>query len=347
MIDQRVWRKDFIVAACTSACPAGIDVPRYIRCIKDGRFDEAVAVIREKIPFPTVCADACFAPCEDACSYKQYGDPIAIRALKRAAVDNSGDAWKRNKKIAAPTDKKVAIIGAGPAGLTAGYYLVTLGMRYGLPDFRLPKNRLAKDIDAILEWGVEFKGDTVIGKDIQLAQLKNTFDAVFIACGTVGSKKVPIEGADKQNVYWGWDFLKDVSLGKEYRFQGNVLVIGGGNVAIDAARTAKRMGADNVTIVYRRTRGEMPAHPTEISAAEAEGIMIIDSWAPKKILGDSSPAGMAFVKCFSSDDESCNYNPVYDEEITHKLPADYVIVAIGQSPYLGFLADHHNGGIRD
>jgi NAD-dependent dihydropyrimidine dehydrogenase PreA subunit len=119
-----------------------------------------------------------------------------------------------------------------------------------------------------------------------------------------------------------------------------VLVIGGGNVAVDAARTAERLGGDNVTIVYRRKREEMPAHPAEIAAAEAEGIMIIDSWAPKKILGDSTPTGMAFVKCFSSDDASCNYDPVYDEEITHRLPADHVILAIGQSPYLGFLADH-------
>ncbi len=355
MVDQRVRRKDFVVPACVSACPAGIDVPRYIRYVKDGRFDEAVAVIREKIPFPTVCADACFAPCEDACAYKQYGDPIAIRALKRAAVENGGDLWKKNKKIAESTGKTVAVIGAGPAGLTAAYYLVALGhrvtvydgfqepggtMRYGIPDFRLPKNRLARDIEAILEWGVEFAGSTVIGKDIPFAHLKDDFDAIFIACGAVGSAKVPIEGADKQKVYWGWDFLKDVSLGDAFQFHGNVLVIGGGNVAVDAARTAKRLGGDNVTIVYRRTRAEMPAHPVEISAAEAEGIMIIDSWAPKKILGGKTPTGMAFVKCFSSDDASCNYDPIYDEEITHRLPADHVILAIGQSPYLGFLADH-------
>lgn len=356
MAVQHVRRKDFVVTACMSACPAGIDVPRYIRCVKAEHYDEAVAVIREKIPFPTVCADACFAPCEDACAYKQYGDPIAIRALKRAAVDNGGNVWKKSRKIAEQTGKKVAIIGAGPAGLTAAYYLVMLGhrvsvydgfkepggtMRYGIPDFRLPKDRLAEDIEAILERGVEFKGSTVIGKDIPFAQLKDTFDAVFIACGAVGSTKVPIQGADKKNVYRGWDFLKDVSLGEKFQFHGNVLVIGGGNVAVDAARTAKRMGGDNVTIVYRRTREEMPAHPAEIAAAEAEGIMIIDSWAPKKILGDFIPTGMAFVKCFSSNDASCNYDPVYDEEITHKLPADHVILAIGQSPYLGFLADHH------
>ena len=354
MSTRRVLRKDFVIPACVSACPAGVDAPRYIRCVKTGRFDEAVAVIREKIPFPTVCADACFAPCEDACAYKQFGDPIAIRALKRAAVDKGGDAWKKRKKKAEKTGKSVAIIGAGPAGLTAAYYLVTLGhnvtvfdgfaepggtMRYGIPDFRLPKGGLSKDIEAILEWGVEFRGKTIIGKDIPFDQLQETFDALFIACGAVGSAKVPIEGAEKENVLWGWDFLKDAALGKNFRFQGEVLVIGGGNVAIDAARTAKRLGGDNVTIVYRRTREEMPAHPAEIDAAETEGILIIDSWAPKKLLGDPKATGLAFVKCFSSDDASCNYDPVYDEEITHKLSADHIILAIGQTPYLGFLAD--------
>ena len=353
MNDRRVSRKDFVTPACVSACPAGVDAARYIRCIKAGQYDAALSVIREKIPFPTVCADACFAPCEDACAYKQYGDSIAIRALKRAAVDNGGEAWKKNRMVIEKSGKTVGIIGAGPAGLTAAYYLATLGhsvtvydgfeepggtMRYGIPDFRLPKDRLTKDIEAILELGIEFKGNTIIGKDVSFDQIKDTSDAVFIACGAVGSTKVTLEGSEKKNVLWGWDFLKDVALGRRFRFQGNVLVIGGGNVAVDAARTAKRLGGENVTIVYRRTQEEMPAHPLEVAAAEMEGIMIIDSWAPKKILGDPTPTGMAFVKCFSSDDASCNYDPVYDEEITHRLPADHVILAIGQSPFLGFLA---------
>ncbi|MBU4426517.1 MAG: FAD-dependent oxidoreductase, partial [Proteobacteria bacterium] len=174
-----VRRSDFIVPRCTEACPAGVDVPRYIRAVRDGKYDEAVAVLREKLPLPTVCADACFAPCEDVCAYKQFGEPIAIRAIKRAAVDKGGDVWKKNKKVAAKTGKKVAVVGSGPAGLTAAYYLVTKGhevtlfdafpkpggtMRYGIPNYRLPEERLDKDINDILEWGVTFKGDTVIGK---------------------------------------------------------------------------------------------------------------------------------------------------------------------------------------
>ena len=168
MTTNRVPRKDFIVARCMRSCPAGVDVPRYIRAVRMGKFDEAVAVIREKIPFPFVCADACFAPCEDACAYKQFGDPIAIRALKRVAVDRAGDGWKKFKKKSPATNKKVAVIGAGPTGLTASYYLATLGhqvtlmdefpkpggmMRYAIPKYRLPEERLDRDIKDILDTG--------------------------------------------------------------------------------------------------------------------------------------------------------------------------------------------------
>ena len=161
-----VNRKDFIVPRCTDGCPAGVDVPRYIRAVRDGQYDEAVAVLRERMPFPTVCADACFAPCEDVCAYKQFGDPIAIRAIKRAAVDKGGEGWKKPKKPAAKSGKKVAVVGAGPAGLTAAYYLGAKGhevtmfdafpkpggtMRYGIPRYRLPEERLDKDIEVILE----------------------------------------------------------------------------------------------------------------------------------------------------------------------------------------------------
>jgi NADPH-dependent glutamate synthase beta subunit-like oxidoreductase/NAD-dependent dihydropyrimidine dehydrogenase PreA subunit len=357
MAFRRVLKEDLITPPCVAACPAGVDAARYIRCVKAGRFDEAVAVIREKIPFPTVCADACFAPCEEACAYRQIGDAVAIRALKKAAVDNAENTFKASGKLADQTGKTVGVMGAGPAGLTAAYYLSILGhkvtvydgfsepggtMRYGIPSFRLPKERITKDIDAILAPGITFKGNTIIGKDMSFEEMRSRFDAVFIACGSVGSTKVPIEGAEKNGVLLGWDFLKDVSLGKTFDLKGEVLVLGGGNVAIDAARTAKRLGNGNVTIVYRRTRGEMPAHPSEIEAAELEGIMIIDSWAPKRIMGDQAVTGMAFVKCFSSDDASCNYEPVYDEEITHKLSADHVILAIGQSPYLKFLSREEN-----
>jgi len=346
-----VKSRELIVPPCKNACPAGVDAARYIREIKLGRPDQAVAVIRERIPFAAVCANACFAPCEDACAYRQFGDPIAIRALKRAAVDRGGDAWKREKRTAAKTGRKVAIVGAGPAGLTAAYYLASLGheatvfdsypepggtMRYGIPDFRLPKDQLAREIRDILDLGVIFRGGVAIGRDLAFEELKKAYDVVFVACGATKSVDIPLEGRDKQGVWSGWQLLQDVSSGKPVAFRGDVLVIGGGNVAIDAARTAKRLGAENVTIVYRRTREEMPAHPSEIAAAEEEGVLLVTSWAPRKITGAGSVTGLGLVRCFTGD--SRDHEPLCDEEITYRLKADNVILAIGQASDLDFLS---------
>jgi formate dehydrogenase beta subunit len=349
---KRVPRTDFIVPRCTEACPAGVDVPRYIRAVKDQKYDEAVAVLREKIPFPTVCADACFAPCEDVCAYKQFGDPIAIRAIKRAAVDKGGERWKENKKVEKGTGKKVAIIGAGPAGLTAAYYLVSKGhgvtafdsfprpggtMRYGIPKYRLPEERLEKEVNDILDLGVTFNGNMTIGEDISLDQLDQEFDAIFVASGANKSMKIPLEGAEKRGVLWGWDFLRDVGLGNAFQFAGDVIVVGGGNVAIDVALTAKRMGAKNVHLFCLEKREEMPAHEWEIARAEEEGVFINNSWAPKKVLGEKEASGLGLIRCTSVFDDACNFNPTYDEEITHRMEASQIILAVGQSADLGFL----------
>jgi len=347
-----IERKDFIVPRCTEACPAGVDVPRYIRAVKDQKYDEAVAVLREKLPLPTVCADACFAPCEDVCAYKQFGDPIAIRAIKRAAVDKGGDTWKNKKKAADKTGKKVAIVGAGPAGLTAAYYLAGKGhevtifdsfpkpggtMRYGIPNYRLPEERLDKDINDILEWGVTFKGNTVIGKDLTLDQLKGDFDAVFVASGANGSAKIPLEGSEKKGVLWGWDFLRDIGMGQSFDFKGDVIVVGGGNVAIDVALTAKRMGAESVHLFCLEKRDEMPAHEWEIARAEEEGVLVNNSWGPKKVLGEEKATGLGLIKCTSVFDKAGNFNPSYDEEITYRMNANHIILAIGQTADLEFV----------
>jgi len=351
---KHVERKDFIVPRCTEACPAGVDVPRYFRAVKDQKYDEAVAVLREKLPLPTVCADACFAPCEDVCAYEQFGDPIAIRAIKRAAVDKGGDTWKKRKKVAYKTGKKVGIVGAGPGGLTAAYYLAGKGhevtvfdsfpkpggtMRYGIPNYRLPEERLDKDINDILEWGVTFKGDTVIGKDVTLDQLKKDFEAVFVASGANGSAKISLEGSEKEGVFWGWDFLRDIGMGKSFDFKGDVIVVGGGNVAIDVALTAKRIGAKNVHLFCLEKRDEMPAHEWEIARAEEEGVLVNNSWGPKKVLGEERATGLGLIKCTSVFDKAGNFNPTYEEGVTSKADANHIILAIGQTADLGFVGE--------
>ena len=352
MTTYRVSRKDFVVPRCSDACPAGVDVPRYIRAVRDGDFDQAVAVLRERLPLPVVCADACFAPCEDVCAYKQFGDPIAIRAIKRAAVDHGTDAWKGQKAKPAASGKKVAIVGAGPAGLTAAYYLAGKGhqvtifdafpkpggmMRYGIPSYRLPEARLDRDVQDILEQGVEFKGSTLVGKDIDLAQLNQDFDAVFVASGANSSARIQLSGSDKDGVLWGWEFLRDVALEKAPAVGEKVVVVGGGNVAIDVALTAKRLGAKDVRLFCLESRDQMPAHPWEVSLAEAEGVVINNSWGPQEVMGEGKAGGVSFQACTSVFDKDGKFSPAFDSGITTHTDADTVILAIGQSSVLEFV----------
>jgi NADPH-dependent glutamate synthase beta subunit-like oxidoreductase/NAD-dependent dihydropyrimidine dehydrogenase PreA subunit len=349
---MQVSRKDFAVPRCTAACPAGVDVPRYIRAVRDGRYGEAVSVLRERLPLPTVCADACFAPCEDVCAYKQFGDPIAIRALKRAAVDKGDDSWLKRKKTAARTGRKVGIIGAGPAGLSAAYYLASLGhhvtmvdifpepggtMRYGIPRYRLPAERLEKDIRTILDLGVVFRGNVSIGRDLTFAEFRSEYDAVFVSTGANSSVKIPLEGAEKEGVLWGWEFLRDIALGKKVAIGQKIAIIGGGNAAVDVALTAKRLGAKRIDLFTRKKLEEMLAHPRELALAEEEGIFINTEWAPKKIYGSEKVTGLGMIRCHSAFDKACNFNPIYDEEITHKIEVENVILAAGQEPVLDFL----------
>jgi formate dehydrogenase (NADP+) beta subunit len=341
---------------CRAACPVGIDIPGYLRLIAAGNPDAANAVIREKVPLPGVLGRICIHPCENACRRGEINEPISICALKRFAATGDEGLWRKNANSLPPTGKKVAIIGAGPAGLTAAFYLrkrghsVTLfdaadkagGMlRYGIPDFRLPAHILDKEIDDILGRGIAFKPNQTLGKDISLAQLKAAgFDAVFLAVGAQLSRKIPLEGCELPDVLWGIDFLRKVSRGEKIRLKENVVVIGGGNVAVDAALTALRCGAKEVYMACLESEAEMPAGKWEIEEAISEGVKLLTSLGPEKIVrGNGRVTGLEMVACRCVFDNRGNFRPQFNKDSKECLPVDQVIVAIGQDPDLSFLTN--------
>ena len=329
-----------IKAPCREACPAGVDVPRYIRCIKEGKFDQALAVIRERIPFPSVCAYACVHPCESRCARQQYDQPVAIRMLKRAAVEKGKDTWKDRVKTAPPSGKKVAIIGAGPCGLTAAYYLAGKGhgvtvfealaspggmLRYGIPEYRLPNDIVDKDIKAIAGRGVEIKTGTRVESAGEL--LKNGYQAVFAATGAWLGMRMGFEGGSFR-VMDGISFLEAVNAGNPPPVGKKVLVVGGGNSAIDAARSSLRMGAREVVVLYRRTAAEMPANPEEIKEASEEGVKFQFLVAPVKIQKNR----VICVRMALGDaDESGRPRPVPVGGSHFSISCDTLIAAVGQS----------------
>jgi len=339
------------VAPCTQACPAEIDVPRYIWLISQKRFAEAAAVIREKVPFPGILGRVCPHPCEDKCRRAALNQPISIAALKRAAAERDARRWRASSKLAEPSGKRVAIVGSGPAGLTAGYYLAKLGhavavfesfpepggmMRVGIPEYRLPREVLTEEIEEIKRVGVEILTNTKVKSVSDL--FKEGYDAVLLAVGTHRSSKLGIEGEDSPEVREGISFLRDVNLGEKIKLSGRVGVIGGGNAAIDSARTALRMGADEVTILYRRSRSEMPADAEQVDAALTEQVKIDFLVAPRKITRQD---GILKVECIRMKlgkvDESGRRRPVPIEGSEFVVECDTLLVAIGEAPDLSFL----------
>lgn len=339
-----------IFAPCREACPAGIDVPRYIRHIRNGNFDEALATVRERIPFPSVCGHACVAFCERKCARIQYDEAMAIRLLKRAAAEYGSD--DRRRENASPTGRKVAVVGGGPGGLTAAYYCALKGhevtvfeampeaggmLRYGIPEYRLPNDVLAKEIGYIENQGVKITTGTKV--EAPGALREKGFDAVLVASGAWKAQKMGIDGEASAQVLDGISFLTDVNTGGKPAIGGKVVVVGGGNTAIDAARASLRLGAE-VEILYRRTRQEMPASNDEIEEALEEGIAIAYLTAPVRI-------GEGSVECIRMElgapDASGRPRPVPVAGSEYTVACDRVIMAIGQSADAGSLGIAANG----
>ena len=347
-LDIKRAEREAALVPCTHACPAGIDVPRYVRLLAEGKFPEALAVVREKVPFPGVLGRVCFHPCESVCRRDQLNEPIAIKALKRFAAEQDTGQRQPEASKAKPSGKKVAIAGSGPAGLTAGYYLAKLGhsvtifealpepggmMRVGIPRYRLPREVLDSEIEVIKSVGVDIKtGSRVESLDSLWEQ---GYNAVFVATGAHEGVKMGVEGEDSPGVIECISFLRDANQDKEVNPGSKVAVIGGGNAAIDAARTALRLGTEEVTIVYRRSRDEMPADPEEIEEALEEGVNVVFLAAPKRI---SSEDGRLAMECLRMElgepDASGRRRPEPIEGSEFEMDFDTVIAAIGQMPQI-------------
>jgi len=335
-----------VSAPCSHTCPAGVDAPRYIRFIADGKPAEALAVVREKIPFPSVCGYVCIHPCEAKCRRALLDEAIGIRVLKRFAADHGNGLWKENSKVAPATGKRVAIVGSGPAGLTAAYYLAKLGhavtvfealpeaggmMRVAIPDYRLPKDILKVEIKEIESIGVDIKTNTRVDSLDEL--IKKGYNAIFIATGAHQGIKIGVKGENSPEVIDCVSFLREVSLGKKVKIGSRVAVIGGGNAAIDSARTALRLGAKEVTILYRRTQSEMPASAEEIEGAIAEGVKIEFLVAPSRIARKNGKIELHSLRMkLGAIDASGRPRPEPIEGSEFALSFDTIIAAVGQRP---------------
>ena len=345
IIDSEVKREDAIVP-CKHACPAHTDIPRYIRHVKNGEYDEAAAVIREKVPFPKALGYICSHVCELECKRKEVNEAMSIRDIKRYAADHdTGSLWKGKGKQLENTGKKVCVVGGGPAGLTAAYYLrkqghdVTLKealptvggmMAYGIPSYRLPREIIADEAKVIEEQGVHIEVNTKVEKPTELL---NDFDTVLMTIGGHAGVRLPMEGNDYAGVILNADFLRNASMGKETGMGKRIIVLGGGNVAFDCARTAKRLGAEEIHLACLEAREAMTADDEEIEQAKKEGIFVHPAQTFERITGEGTVTGVDFmnVKSFTFDE---NRRAIIEkeEESEHHIDADTVIFAVGQRP---------------
>lgn len=346
-----------VISACQHACPAGIDVPNYVAAIAGGKYAEAVEIIRERNPFPAVCGRICIHPCEMKCRRGELDEAVAIRSLKRFAADwYFANIGRAAEPFAITKAERVAVVGAGPAGLTCAYFLAKAGyavtvfegqptgggmLGLTIPRFRLPREVIGAEIEYIESCGVTVKyGSPIDARHTVNDLLGEGYAAVFIAAGAQSSRRIGIVGEDEklEGLYYGLQFLSAIGSGKKIELKGKVLVVGGGNVAVDVARTALRTGAADVQIFYRRTRDRMPAWEKDIEEALEEGIVLNTLWAPKRILqADGRVSGMEFVRSVMLHDEEGRAVLSVDEDTTQMVEAESVIISVGQAPDVSFL----------
>ena len=333
---------------CVALCPAGVDIPGYIALVKEERCADAVRLIRKDNPFPTACAYICEHPCEARCRRNMVDDALNIRALKRYAVDQAGDVPQPD--CADPTGKKVAVIGGGPGGLSAAYYLALMGhkvtvyekrkrlggmMRYGIPSYRLPREKLDQEIQSILSLGIEVHTGISVGQDVSFEELKREYDSLYISIGAQTDKKTGIPGEDSAGVISAVELLRRIGDEELPDFTGQeVAVIGGGNVAMDVTRSAIRLGAKKVSCVYRRRLEDMTAQMEEVEGAVAEGAEILALHAPTRIeAGENGKVRALWVQpqvIGEVDRASGRPKPYAADTEERRIPADIIIVAVGQ-----------------
>ena len=332
---------------CVALCPAGVDIPGYVALVSEGRYADAVKLIRKDNPFPTACAYICEHPCEARCRRGMIDDPINIRGLKKFAVNNAGTV--PNPPCAPDTGKRVAIVGGGPGGLSAAYYLRLMGhsvtvyeqqkklggmLRYGIPSYRFPREKLDEEIASILSTGIEVKLETTIGKDISYNDLRKQYDALYLAIGAQTDKKTGIPGEDSQGVISAVEMLRGIGDDIMPDFTGKkVVVIGGGNVAMDVTRSAIRLGAEKVSCVYRRRQADMTALAEEVEGALAEGAELLTLQAPVRIEADEAGHATALwvqPQIIGPVGRDGRPRPNKADCPEVRIPADLILVAIGQ-----------------
>jgi len=349
-----------MISPCQHTCPVGINIPKYVAQIAAGEYLEAVNTIRERNPFPAICGRICHHPCEGRCRRGELDDPVAIRALKRFAADWYFDHVEElppPERFPQTQSQKVAVVGAGPTGLSCAYFLAQMGypvtvfealplgggmLSVAIPDFRLPREVIEQEIDYITKRGVEIKYNTPINVNFTIEDIRNSgFESVFIAAGAQRSQNIGIPGEleDVEGFYYGLRFLRDVKIGKPVKIGRSVAVIGGGNVALDSSRTALRLGADEVNIFYRRSREEMPVTEVEYDETLAEGVQVNFLVSPTRIVSnDWKIAGLQCVHMrLAEPDASGRRRPIPVSGSEFFAPADTVIAAVGQAPDLSFL----------